>query len=122
MYPPVFAAVNVTGVHALLKTGQGELRFYLFGEAPQGVTRPYAVWRQVFGLPENFLGEAPDLDTFGTQIDVYANDAASARAVAAALRDAIEPVAHITSWRGDGTDPETKAKTFTFEAEWKTAR
>jgi len=122
MYPPIFAAVNVPGVRALLQDAGKELRFYLFGLAPQGVKYPYAVWRQVFGQPENYLGEAPDLDTFGTQIDVYANDPSSARAVAAALRNAIEPVAHITAWRGDGTDPVTNSKTFTFEAEWKTAR
>lgn len=122
MYPPIYAACNVSGVRTLLKTGQGPLRFYLFGMAPQDVAYPYAVWRQVFGQPENYLGDAPDMDTFGVQVDVYATTPDSARAVAAALRDAIEPHAHITAWRGDGTDPETKSKTFTFECEWKTAR
>ena len=122
MYPAVFSTVNVTAVQALLRASGGELRFYLFGLAPQEKVYPYAVWRQVFGSPENNLSAVPDMDMFGVQIDVYATTPASARAVAQALRDAIEPVAHITSWRGDGTDPETKSKTFTFECDWHTDR
>lgn len=127
MYPPIFEAVNVPSVRALLKTGTGPLRFYLFGMAPQGVAYPYAVWRQVYGAPENYLGDRPDIDGFTTQIDVYAADvpgqrSESARAVAKALRDAIEGHAHITAWRGDSRDPDTKSYVFTFEADWLTPR
>lgn len=122
MFPPVFATINVPAVQTLLRAPAGETRFYLFGRAPQNVAYPYAVWRQVFGNPENYLGDLPDLDNYGIQIDVYATTTDAARAVAKALRDAIEPVAHITAWRGDGTDPETNSKTFTFEVDWKTPR
>lgn len=125
MYPPIFEAVNVPAVRALLKTGNGPLRFYLFGMAPQGVDYPYAVWRQVGGSPENYLADRPDIDSFTTQVDVYANPAqgpARARAVAVALRDAIEGHAHITFWRGDSRDFETMNYVFTFEADWLTPR
>jgi hypothetical protein len=121
MYPPIFQAVNVAGVQALLKTATGPLRFYLFGMAPQNTPLPYAVWQTAYGAPENYLNEAPDVDSFGGQIDVYASPSqgpATARAVAEAIRDAIEPHCHITSWRGDSTDPVTKNARFSFDFEW----
>lgn len=125
MYPPIFEAVNVPAVQSLLKSGRGALRFYLFGMAPQNIEYPYAVWRQISGTPENYLGDRPDLDRFAIQIDVYASPSQGAsvtRAVATALRDAIEPRAHITSWIGDSRDPDTQSYTFTFQADWLTPR
>ncbi len=121
-FPPIFAAVDVSGVRALLKTGIGELRFYMFGRAPQNPVYPYSVWRQAYGSPENFIDKVPDTDSFGTQVDVYAKDSAQARAVAMALRDAIEPKAYITSWRGESRDPETNSFVFSFDCEWLTPR
>jgi len=128
-FPPIFAAVNVPAVQALLKTGNGELRFYLFGRAPQNVAKPYAVWRQAYGSPENFIDKTPDTDSYGLQIDVYAEPgngalqgAAGARAVAMALRDAIETKAYITSWRGESRDPDTNNFVFSFDSEWLTPR
>lgn len=121
MYAPVFATVDVPSVQALLKTGTGPLRFYLFGKAPQNSTLPYAVWQTAYGTPENYLDRVPDVDSFGIQIDVYASPsqgASVARNVAQALRDAIEPHAHITSWRGDSTDPQTLNCRFSFDADW----
>ena len=90
--------------------------------APQGVQRPYGVWQRIFGSPENYLGDTPDMDSFTVQIDVYASSADSARTVAAALRDAIEPVAHITSWLGESVDPDTKNNRFSFQADFWTPR
>ena len=61
MYPPVFAtAVASPAVTALL--GTNPTRLYLFGEAPQNVIKPYAVWQTVAGSPENYLGTLPDID------------------------------------------------------------
>jgi len=123
MYPPIFSTVNVPAVKALLKTGNGELRFYAWGMAPDNVQKPYAVWRQVFGAPENYLGQRPDIDSFTTQIDVYAADvpgqrAPMARAIADAISYAIEGAAYVTSWIGDSRDPDTKNYVVTFQAEW----
>lgn len=127
MTPPIFAAVDVPAVQALLKSGSGPLRFYAFGEAPQGVSYPYAVWRYAAGLPENYLGDRPDIDSQTLQVDVYSADVPGqrgemSRRIAEALRDAIEPVAHITSWRGESRDPQTKAYTFTFDVDFWTHR
>ena len=123
MLPPIFPTVNVPAVQALLKTGNGPLRFYGWGMAPDDVQRPYAVWRQIFGSPENYLGQRPDIDSFVTQIDVYAADvpgqrAPMARAIADAISYAIEGAAYVTSWIGDSRDPETRNFVVTFQAEW----
>ena len=121
MYPPIFNAVNVSGVRALLKTGTGQLRFYLFGLAPQDVPLPYGVWQTIGGTPENYLNQVPDTDSYSGQIDVYATEAQGpsvARDVAEAIRDAIEPYAHITSWRGERIDPDTKNWRISFDYDW----
>ena len=121
MYPPIFAAVDVAPVRALLKTGNGPLRFYLFGEAPQGVAYPYAVWRIITGTPENYLGDRTDADSTITQVDVYASPSQGptvARGVAEAIRSAVESVAHVTSLRGESRDPETQSWTSGFDVTW----
>lgn len=123
MFPPIFPAVAASpACVALLKSGTGAVRFYQFGLAPQNVEKPYAVWQRVFGTPLNYLGDRPDMDTFSVQVDVYAGGADSARTVALALRDAIEPVAYITSWLGESIDPDTKAYRFSFSTDWHVSR
>lgn len=123
MFPAVFPAVASSApCVALLKDGSGPVRFYQFGMAPQNVQKPYAVWQRVFGAPENYLGQRPDIDLFTLQIDVYASAADQARTVAAALRDALEPVGHITSWLGESIDPETKNYRFSFQQDIWTPR
>jgi hypothetical protein len=125
--PPIFAAANVAPVQALLKTGNGPLRFYAWGLAPQGVAYPYAVWRYSFGAPENYLTNTPDIDSQTLQVNVYAaatdgQGANKVRQIAEALRDAIEPVAHITAWRGESRDPDTKSYVFSFDVDFWTPR
>lgn len=120
MYPPIFPTVRASAaVRALL--GDNPVRFYQFGMAPQGVVKPYAVWRRVGGLPENFLDTTPDADSFTLQVDIYASPNQGAdltRTIAVALRDAIEKVAYVTNWLGESIDPETKNPTFTFQVDW----
>jgi hypothetical protein len=122
MYPAIFPAINASSaVKALI--GSNPVRFYQFGfNSTQPQTYPYAVWQRVGGSPENYVDKVPDIDTFSVQVDVYAKSADQARSVAAALRDAIEPVAHITSWLGETIDSETKNHRFTFLTDWWTPR
>lgn len=126
MIPPIYPTVNVPAVQALLKSGNGPLRFYAWGLAPQDVQKPYAVWRQVFGAPENYLGQRPDIDLFTTQIDVYASNtkdgASEAREIAKAISYAIEGAAYVTSWIGESRDPDTKNYVMTFQADWYVPR
>lgn len=123
MYPPIFPVVAASAACvALLKTGTGPLRFWQFGLAPEARPKPYAVWQRVFGAPENYLGQVPDIDALTVQVDVYAGSADSARTVAAALRDAIEQAAYITSWLGESIDPDTKNNRFSFQTDWLVPR
>ncbi|WP_165856734.1 DUF3168 domain-containing protein [Marinobacter sp. JSM 1782161] len=117
MTPPIFqvCAANAA-VTALL--GTGPTRLFPFGEASQDVALPYAVWQIVGGQPENFLGQAPDIDSVMLQVDVYADDVAGAREVARALRDAIQGHAHIVAWRGESRDDDTNHYRYSFDIEW----
>lgn len=117
MYPPIFAVVAAnTAVRALL--GVSPVRFYPFGEADPVPPYPYAVWQTVYGSPQNYVNQAPDVDSFGVQIDVYARDASGAREVATAIRDAIESSAHVTAYNGEFRDPVTRSYRVSFTADW----
>lgn len=125
MTPPIFETVDVPAVRALLQAPGKELRFYAFGRAPQSPIYPYAVWQLAYGTPENFLGQAPDVDSVGVQVDVYATRAqgsAEARRVVVALRDALEPACYITAWRGESVDPDTSNFRVGFDCDWVVPR
>lgn len=120
MFPPIYPLVKASAaVTALLGA---EPRFYPFGEAPQGVQRPYAVWQVVGGAPLNYLRDRPDMDELTIQVDIYADTAASAHAVAVAVRNAIEGDCYITRWAGEDRDPETNDYRLGFDAEWHVPR
>lgn len=121
MFPPIFATcAAVPAVAALL--GTDPVRLYPFASAPHSVARPYAVWQIVGGAPENYLSGRPDLDQFALQVDVYADSGESARTVAAALRDAIEPHAYISAWRGESKEADTGLYRYSFDVDWSVNR
>lgn len=93
-------------------------RIYGWGQAPQKAIHPYVVWQLITGSPENNLSDRPDFDNRTIQIDVYATTAEDANTCALALRDAIEPVMHITSWDGESRDPPTNDYRVTFSVDW----
>ena len=117
MFAPINAVCAVDpGVIALL--GSPPQRLYSFGEAAQDTAKPYAVWQTISGSPENYLAGRPDADAYTLQIDVYGATAASARAVAKAIRDAIELKAYVVSWNGESKDPATKVYRYSFDVDW----
>jgi len=121
MYPPLFSIVAADGtVQSLF--GSNPVRVLPFGSADEKTPLPYAVWQTIGGSPENYLGDTPDMDSFLTQIDVYAKTASTARNGAEALRDAIEPHAHIVSWRGESKDQTTGNFRHSFDINFLTAR
>ncbi len=118
MFPPVFETCSAdTTLQALLGNGP-TLRVYPFGEALQKDRLPYAVWALGGGEPGNYLGQAPDVDSFTTHFDVVGSTAASAREVTQALVDAIEPFAHVVSWDGEFRDRETRTYRISFTVDW----
>jgi hypothetical protein len=121
MFPPLFARLNASSaVKALL--GTSPLRVWPFGEVMAGAIKPYAVWQIITGSPENFLAGVPDTDGFTTQLDVYGDTPATVRAAAVALRDALEPVAYIVSWREPPREPDTNLYRISFDVDWLTPR
>lgn len=57
--PPLFPlCASDSSVTALL--GTNPVRLFMFGMAPQGVQKPYAVWQMVGGSPESYLSGRPD--------------------------------------------------------------
>ncbi len=121
MHPPIFrTCVRSAAVVALL--GSKPTRLYPFGEAPENVQLPYAVWQIIGGAPEHFLAGSPDIDSYALQVDVYATSAAIARAVGRALRDAIETEACITRWGGEMREPNTRDYRLSFDLDWWTPR
>nr|WP_236165701.1 DUF3168 domain-containing protein [Pseudomonas fulva] len=118
MTPPIFQACAASAaVTALLGSG-ADLRLYSFGEAPQGVAKPYAVWQLIGGRPDNYLAGRPDVDSTRMQVDVYGATSTSARQVRDAIREAIELRSYITRWSGEGRDPITKNYRVSFDVDW----
>jgi hypothetical protein len=117
MFPPIFTTCKASSAATAL-LGIKPFRLYPFGEAPSSPATPYAVWQRFGGSPENNLDSVPDVDSFDLQVDVYGSTESSARETAEALRDAIEPVAHIVAWRGEMKDSTTKLKRFSFDVSW----
>ncbi|HEY0290690.1 MAG TPA: DUF3168 domain-containing protein [Pseudomonas sp.] len=107
---------------APLSVGGPHLKLYPFGEAPESVTKPYAVWQLVTGSPENYLSGRPDMDGYTLQVDVYAKTGAIAREVATAISHAIEFSAYVTRWGGETRDVETKLYRSSFDIDWLVPR
>lgn len=116
MFPPIYQiAAADAGVKAVLGSPPD---LFAFGDAPQGASRPYAVWQTISGVPENYLGQRPDMDSYRVQVDVYSLDSAQARVIAKALRDALEPHAHIVAWRGESRERETRLYRISFDVQF----
>lgn len=98
--------------------GANPTRLYPFGQAPQGVLKPYVVWQEIAGNPFNFLDQVPGTDKYNIQLTVYDGPQGDVNSVVKALAKAIEPVAHITAWLGSGTDPVTKNLYRHFAVTW----
>lgn len=118
MTPPVWQVLsNTPPLQALVA-----LKIYPGGQASDGAALPYVTWQIVGGSPENCLADPPEVDMFSVQFDCWADDVAEARAVAQAVRDAIQTQSHIVAWRGEDRDPATGAYRYSFDADWFTFR
>lgn len=117
MVAPIFkVCAAAPAVTALL--GAAPTRLYPFGDAPQGVSKPYAVWQVISGSPLNYVNGRPDTDRYGLQVDVYADTGDSAEKVASAIRHAIELQANVTGFNPDVRDPATKNYRKSFDVAW----
>lgn len=119
MFPPVFRTLHDnTAVEALV----GD-RIYRHGDAPQGVASPYVTWFLVNVLPENHLSGTPPVDAVTVQMDCWHTTDKGVEELAVACRDAIEPLAHVTSIPLDNRDIEaTKLYRVALQFDWWLSR
>lgn len=102
----VFEILNSSNaVKALL--GSNHLRVYPWGRAPQNPRKPYVVYNMYNAVPENYINNRPDIDNKGTQINIYSDDTAKLESCYIAVRDALEGVAHMTSFQTVDRDEDT---------------
>lgn len=117
MGAPIFKVCAANpAVTALL--GVSPTRLYPFGEAPQGVAKPYAVWQVISGSPINYISGRPDTDRYGLQVDVYADTGSQAEAVGVAIRAAIDLDAYVIGFNMAARDAETKNYRYSFDVAW----
>lgn len=108
MLPEVYPILrDDPGVAALIAG-----RVYRHGSAPVKVEAPYVTWFVVTGLPENSISEIPRADRYEIQVDCWSvNTGSGSRGIetlAEAVRDALEPYAHMTAISLDERDTETQ--------------
>lgn len=95
MLPPVFATLKAyQPVRDIV--GTNPPRIYRHGSAPQTTDKPYVTWFVVSDAPENELSETPPIDRYTVQVDCWHQSDSGIESLAEAVRDAIEPYAHMT--------------------------
>ena len=116
MFPPVKQTLAASAaVTAIIGS---DPRVFGRGNAPQDGTKPYVSWFIVTGTPENELSDVPGIDRQTIQVDVWSKDDDESRRLAVAVRDAIEPVAHMTGVVVDEREPETKLYRIGMQFDW----
>lgn len=86
--------------------GSNPVRFFEFGTAPQLETLPYATFQLINGTPFNKLSGPADADQITYQIDAWAKTTGELKAVANAIRNAIENDGYIVFFNS-GRDDES---------------
>ena len=86
--------------------GTNPVRFFEFGSAPQLETLPYATFQLINGTPYNKLSGPAEADQITFQIDAWAKTASELKAVANAIRQAIENDGYIAFFNS-GRDDES---------------
>lgn len=106
MNPELFPILD-NSIPVKLLLGTNPLRVYPWNRAPQSPRYPYVTYGLYNGVPENYLDTVPDIDNKGTQVNVYAKTAESCEDCYNAIRNAIEPNAHMTGFSSPDLDPDT---------------
>jgi hypothetical protein len=122
MTPSVHQFIAASSTCRQLLGSPPKMRLFPFAEGRQNTATPYAVWQMVTSIPANYLGQLPDADDARVQIDIYAMEQDTAEVVARAIRDALEPHAHMTTAAMRTRDSTTRNYGFMLEFEFFTAR
>ena len=120
MIPPLYAALAAApAVTAIVGSPP---RAYRHGSAPQDTTRPYITWFLLAGVPENELSDVPGIDRCTLQVDCWHQTDAGIEALAVAVRDAVEPLAHCTAVPINTREAETKLYRIALQFDWWLSR
>lgn len=117
MLPPIYTTLNTLEVVNIISR-----RVYRHGSAPQDTTKPYVTWQLITGTPENNLSSTPSIDRCTVQIDCWHQTDTGIEQLAIAVRDAVEPYAHITGFPVNEREPETKLYRIAIQLDWWLAR
>ena len=107
MTAPIFALLNASDeVKSFLQTGS-KLRAYEFGLAPDAPVKPYLVWQDISGDPQNHLECPANTDHVTIQIDIYTLVPDQLRLIREAARKALEldNSCTVTSLRANEREP-----------------
>ena len=124
MTAPIFALLNESDeVKSFLQTGN-KLRAYEFGLAPDAPVKPYLVWQDISGDPQNHLDCPANTDHVTIQIDIYTTDSLHLRTIREAVRKALEldNSCTVTDLRGNEREPVTKLYRTGFDSNWFVGR
>lgn len=120
MTAPIFKLLNASDeVKSFLQTGN-KLRAYEFGLAPDAPVKPYLVWQDITGDPQNHLDCPANTDHVTIQIDIYTLVPDQLRLIREAARKALEldNSCTVTSLRGNDREPVTKLYRTGFDSNW----
>lgn len=99
IYPPVFTHLSASSAVTAIVGN----RIYRHGDGVQDGARPYLTFYASIA-PENTLSELPAIDRCSVTVDCWSPDDAQVEALFTAVRDAIEPHAHLISVPIDNRD------------------
>ena len=120
MTVPIFKLLNASDeVKAFLQTGN-KLRAYEFGLAPDAPQKPYLVWQDISGVPQNHLDCPANTDHITIQIDIYTLEPLQLRTIREAVRKALEldNSCTVTDLRGNEREPIAKLYRTGFDSNW----
>ena len=120
MTAPIFVLLEASDeVKSFLQTGN-KLRAYEFGLAPDAPVKPYLVWQDISGDPQNHLDCPANTDHVTIQIDIYTLVPDQLRLIREAARKALEldNSCTVTSLRGNEREPVTKLYRTGFDSNW----
>lgn len=117
MLPDVFQTLKASAAVKDI-VGTNPPRIYRHGNAPQDASRPYVVWFMVAVDPHNNLSDLPPGDRVLVQLDCYHQTDAGVVLLAQAVRDAIEPRAHMTGMPVNLREPDSRLFRIALTFDW----
>lgn len=120
MFPPVDDTLSASSAVVALVGN----RIADHGEIPQGTAKPYITWFVVIGQPFDQLSGTPCGDFDTVQIDCWAPTGKDVKALALAVRDALDVAGHANRTIIDNREPAGTSRLFrvTLQADFIASR